>query len=42
MPRKIDWELKAKRQSVNKNLNKENAIIVHAISSGNIIKAEFL
>ena len=41
MPGKIDWELKAKRQSIYKTLNKENAII-NAIRDKDIIKAEIL
>ena len=41
MPRKIDWEMRARRQLINKQLNRQNAII-NAINSGNITKAEIL
>ena len=41
MPRRIDWNLKSKRQLINKDLNKQNAII-NAIRVGNVTKAEIL
>ena len=41
MPRKIDYELKARAQLIRKDLGKQNAI-VNAIRKGNIDKAEIL
>ena len=41
MPRKIDYELKARSQAIKRDLNKTNAI-VGAVRQGNITKAEIL